>query len=65
MRYQARDVTDPSTGRVVETTIQVPDMGLQLTFYRDHGRCQSIADQRMEGVQRERERGQRELDRYR
>lgn len=65
MRYQAHDVTEPSTGRVIETTIQIPDTGLQVTFYRDRERCQAIADQRMEQARRERDREERALDRYR
>lgn len=58
IRYRAQDVTDPESGRVVETTIQVLDMGSQITFYRGRERCQAALDRRSATRTRE-------LDRYR
>ncbi len=38
-QYEAHDITDPGTGKVVETNLQLPDMESQITFYRGRERC--------------------------
>jgi hypothetical protein len=43
-RYVSRDILQPSTGRIIETTLEFPDVGMQIKYYRGTERCEAALE---------------------